>query len=73
MEKMLLRPTEVAEALGLGRSKTYELIANGTIPSITIGKSRRVQVEALRAWIAAQASETQEGRLTPFQQKEHLA
>ncbi len=54
MEKLLLRPTEVAEAIGLGRSKTYELIASGTLPSITIGKSRRVPAEALRAWVAEQ-------------------
>ena len=55
MERLLLRPHEAAEVLGLGRSKVYELIASGAIPSITIGKSRRVPLDALRAWVRAQA------------------
>lgn len=55
MQRLLLRPTEAAEMLGFGRSKTYELIADGTIPSVTIGKSRRIPAEALRDWVRAQA------------------
>ena len=54
MERLLLRPHEAAELLGLGRSTVYELIASGAIPSITIGKSRCVPLEALRAWVRAQ-------------------
>ena len=45
MERLLLRPHEAAEL----RSTVYELIASGAIPSITIGRSRRVPLEALRA------------------------
>ena len=56
-ERLLLRPSEVAETLGIGRSKAYELIAAGTIPSIRIGASVRVPAEHLRAWIAAQTGE----------------
>ena len=51
MERLLLRPNEAAEVLGLGRSKTYELLASGDLPSVTVGKSRRVPLEALRAWV----------------------
>ncbi len=51
-EPMLLRVDEVARALSLGRSKVYELIASGELPSITIGAARRVPLDALRAWIA---------------------
>jgi excisionase family DNA binding protein len=54
MDKLLLRPTEVAECLGIGRSKTYELIGAGVIPSIRIGSSVRVTSDGLRAWIASQ-------------------
>lgn len=61
MEKLLLRPHECAEVLGLCRSKVYELIASGALPSITIGKSRRIPVEALRDWVRAQ-SEADEAR-----------
>jgi excisionase family DNA binding protein len=58
VEKLLLRPVEVAECLGIGRSKTYELIGSGVIPSIRIGSSVRVTSDGLRAWIAAQAENT---------------
>ena len=51
-EKLLLRPTEAAEAIGVGRSKVYELLAAGELPSIRIGSSVRVPIDALRAWIA---------------------
>jgi excisionase family DNA binding protein len=54
MDKLLLRPVEAAEAIGIGRSKVYELIARGELPSVRIGASVRVPVDALRAWIAQQ-------------------
>ena len=55
MDRILLRPTEVAEATGLGRSKVYELLASGALPSIRIGGSVRVPVAQLREWIDRQA------------------
>lgn len=61
MEKLLLRPTEAAEVIGLGRSKMYELLAKGIVPSIRIGKSVRVPVAALRNWVEQQEQkQTQE-------------
>jgi excisionase family DNA binding protein len=57
MDKLLLRPLEVAELLGIGRSKTYELIGAGLIPSVRIGTSVRVPVESLRAWISKQTDD----------------
>ena len=51
MDKLLLRPIEAAEATGLSRSKVYELLASGELPSIRVGGSIRVPVDALRAWI----------------------
>jgi len=58
MERMLLRATEAAEIVGLGRSKMYELIAKGIVPSVRIGKSVRVPVEGLRQWVQKQVEET---------------
>ena len=49
-EPWLLRVEEAARLLGLGRSKVYELVRSGEIPSITIGRSRRVPVNELRRW-----------------------
>lgn len=52
--RMALRPAEVAQTLGIGRSKTYELLASGAIPSVRIGSSIRVPVDALNAWMREQ-------------------
>jgi excisionase family DNA binding protein len=60
MERMLLKPTEAAEVIGLGRSKTYELISKGLIPSVRIGKSVRVPVAALRNWVEQQIQQSKE-------------
>ena len=57
MDKVLLRPTEAAEVMGIGRSKVYQLIASGDLPAIRIGASVRVPVTALEAWIARQLAE----------------
>jgi len=47
MEKVLLTPAEAAQALGLSRTKVYELMAGGLLRSVKIGTSRRVPREAL--------------------------
>lgn len=47
----MFRPAEVSELIGVGKSKTYELIAAGVIPSVRIGRSVRVPADRLREWI----------------------
>ena len=56
MDQLLLRPEEVQEALGLGRSKTYELIASGQLPVVRIGRCVRVPAAGLRRWVERQAN-----------------
>lgn len=51
MDKILLKPAEVAERLRIGRSLVYELITQGEIPSIRVGRCIRVPVVALDEWI----------------------
>jgi excisionase family DNA binding protein len=51
MDKLLLKAAEVGALTGMGKSKTYELIAAGIIPSVKIGKSVRVPADRLRRWI----------------------
>jgi excisionase family DNA binding protein len=47
--KLLLRPSEAAEMLSISRSKIYELIARGTIPSVKLGGTMlRVPLAAIR-------------------------
>lgn len=62
MDKLLLRPVEVAEMLGIGRSKTYALIAAGTIPTVQIGASVRVPLGKLREWVEGKVAERAEAR-----------
>jgi excisionase family DNA binding protein len=54
MDRLMLRPTEAAEAIGVGRSKIYELISSGQIPHVRLGGVIRVPVQALNQWIARQ-------------------
>lgn len=49
----LLRATEVATILAVSRSKAYEMIASGELPSIRIGKYVRVPRARLYEWIDA--------------------
>ncbi len=54
----LLRMSEVAELLNISRAKAYELVGAGVIPSIMIGKLRRVSRRALEAWIREHEART---------------
>jgi excisionase family DNA binding protein len=58
--KLLLRPREVADAISVSKTRAYELIASGAIPSIKLGGSIRVPVDALREWIARQLEHQKE-------------
>ena len=61
MEKLLLKPSEVAEILGIGRSLIYELIARREIPSVRLGRCLRVPTEWLQRWLMDQESKRQDG------------
>jgi excisionase family DNA binding protein len=50
MERILLTPMEAADALHIGRTKVYDMIRNGELASIKIGKLRRVPVDAVREY-----------------------
>jgi excisionase family DNA binding protein len=49
----LLSVEATARVLGIGRSKTWDLIKRGDIPSVQIDGSRRVRVRDLEAYVAA--------------------
>ena len=52
--RLLLRIPEAAKALGLGRTKIYELITSGELPVIRVGRAVRVSVTALQKWVEEQ-------------------
>jgi excisionase family DNA binding protein len=50
--RLLLRPEEVAKALGVGRTTVFELMRVGELRSVKIGKSRRIPTDAVREYVA---------------------
>ncbi len=51
-DPILLTPTEAARALGIGRSKLYQLMQDGVLESVHIGACRRIPTDALLALVA---------------------
>jgi excisionase family DNA binding protein len=48
-EPLLCSITDAAAALGLSRSKTYELISGGSLLTVSIGRRRLVRTDSIRA------------------------
>lgn len=48
----LVKVKEAARLLGIGRSKTYELIRGGDLEAVAIGRSRLVPVDAIDDFVA---------------------
>ncbi|MFF7635612.1 helix-turn-helix domain-containing protein [Kitasatospora sp. NPDC008050] len=46
---------EAARRLGVGRTTMYALVASGEVPSVTIGRLRRIPAQALGEYVAALA------------------
>jgi excisionase family DNA binding protein len=53
-EHEFLKVPEVAKELRIARSRAYELVANGTIPAVKIGRSVRVSRKELECWLEEQ-------------------
>jgi excisionase family DNA binding protein len=62
MDKLLLTPVEAAHALGIGRSKVYELLSSGELDSVRIGSCRRVPAEALHNFLVDLSSSARSTR-----------
>ena len=56
MNTKLLSVKDIEEALNLGHTKVCELIANGDIESIKIGRRRLIKPEAIDRFIERMAS-----------------
>ena len=54
VEKILVRPAEAAAMLSMSRSRLYELLASGAIPSIRFdnGRTLRIPLAALEKLVA---------------------
>jgi excisionase family DNA binding protein len=54
----MLTIAQVEEVLQVSRWKVYRLMQSGELESIKIGRSRRIPVVAVQAYVAKQAQET---------------
>ena len=59
MEKKLVTVAEAAIILGISRAHLYTAVMRGEIPSIKIGKARRIAVAVIDEWIARQQGQEQ--------------
>ena len=51
MEKLVYSIQEAADLLGISRSYAYELVRNGTIPVLELGKKRVIPKEKFMQWV----------------------
>lgn len=51
-EALLVTPAAAARELSCSRSTVYKLLSEGRLPSVRIGTSRRIPMEALRSFVA---------------------
>jgi len=56
MDPILISIPDAGRALGIGRSKIYELLNSGDLETVTIGRRRLVRVESVKA-LAEKAAE----------------
>jgi len=54
MERLAYRVPEAAAAIGVSRTKFYELIEQRRVPVIRMGKSIRIPADGLREWVRQQ-------------------
>jgi excisionase family DNA binding protein len=59
--KRLLSADELARELGVGRTTAYALLWSGQIPSIKIGRLRKVRREDVQAFIDANTEYSEHG------------
>ena len=48
---LTLTPADAAAVLGISRESVYDLFGASAIPTVTVGKRRRVPRESLRRWL----------------------
>jgi excisionase family DNA binding protein len=49
--KLLLTVTEASQVLAISRSKLYELLNSGHLPSVHIGRSRRIRMKDVEDFV----------------------
>ncbi len=55
--QFLLTPEQAADQLNVCRTKLYSLLTSGDLASVKIGRSRRIPVDALHAYVESLRSQ----------------
>ena len=58
MERVLLSIPEAGQVLHLGETKVKQLVMRGELPSVKIGKSRRIPATAICSYVERLVSES---------------
>lgn len=58
MPKATFSVMETAEYIGIGRNKIYQLINEGVIPSVKIGRQFRLPIKAIDQWLETEAQKS---------------
>jgi len=58
-EPWLIDSREVGRLLGIGQTKTRQMLARSDLPTVRIGRCVRVSREALRSWLAEQPGQSE--------------
>jgi len=56
---LAVAPAEGARLAGVGRTKFYEALGSGAIPSFKFGSRRLIRVSAIEEWLAAMEEASQ--------------
>jgi excisionase family DNA binding protein len=63
MDAYLVPVEEAARLLSMSRAKVYDLVMEGRLPSVKVGRNRRVLVEGIQGFIEQlQAEQTEDDR-----------
>jgi excisionase family DNA binding protein len=62
IERRLYRVREVAESWGLSKSKIHQMISDGQIPSVRIGRSVRIPARVVEAYLNQAESQVENPR-----------
>jgi excisionase family DNA binding protein len=60
LDKLLYRPKEAAQVLGIGRATLYDLMRSGRIRSVKDGGMRFITLDALRDYVRRLEDRTNE-------------
>lgn len=60
-QRLAYRPDDGAEAIGVGRTTMYKLLADGEIESIKVNRNRLIPADALHRFIERKRAEQYQG------------